>query len=174
MGYIYLVSFGSVEERLLLADAVNVKEIFELEVRVAKAGKVPEEAYDPVRGQFRAGELLKYLSSVSFPDMVRLVGLVDVDLYEEGLNFVFGEAQYGGKYAVVSTYRLKDPDERLYFERVFKETNHELGHTFGLKHCPDPYCVMSFSNSLAEVDRKSRDFCPSCRRKLDYVLSYYR
>jgi len=174
MGYIYLVSFGGVEERLLLADAVNVKEIFELEVRVAKAGSVPREAYDPLRGQYKASALLKYLSSVSFPEMVRLVGLVDVDLYEEGLNFVFGEAQYGGKYAVVSTYRLKDPDERLYFERVFKETNHELGHTFGLKHCPDPYCVMSFSNSLAEVDGKSRDFCPSCRRKLDYVLSYYR
>ncbi|NPB06444.1 MAG: archaemetzincin family Zn-dependent metalloprotease [Aquificae bacterium] len=174
MGFIYLVAFGGVEERVLLADAVNVKEIFELEVRVAHAGEPPPEAYDPKRGQYRASVLLEALSRVSFPDMVRLVGLVDVDLYEEGLNFVFGEAQYGGKYAVVSTYRLKDADERRYFERVFKETNHELGHTFGLKHCPDPYCVMSFSNSLAEVDRKSRDFCPNCRRKLDYVLSYYR
>jgi len=174
MGYIYIVSFGDVEDRLLLADASNVKEIFELDVRVSTVKADIEEAYNPQRNQYHAGTILNYLSRVVYPDMVRLVALVSFDLYEEGLNFVFGEAQYGGRYAVVSTYRLLHPDEKVFFERVFKETNHELGHTFGLKHCPDPYCVMSFSNSIVDVDRKSRDFCPNCRRKLDYVLSYYR
>jgi len=174
MGYVYLVSFGDVEERVLLADAGNVKEIFELEVRVSLVQADLKFAYDPSRGQYHAGRILGYLSRVSFPNMVRLLALVSFDLYEGGLNFVFGEAQYGGKYAVVSLARLKTPDEELFFERTFKETNHELGHTFGLKHCEDPYCVMSFSNSILDVDRKSRDFCPNCRRKLDYVLSYYR
>ena len=174
MGYIYIVSFGDVEDRVLLADAVNVKDIFELEARVSTVKADLTYAYNPERGQYHAGTILSYLSRIVYPDMVRLIALVGFDLYEEGLNFVFGEAQYGGKYAVVSTYRLKHPDERVYFERVFKETNHELGHTFGLKHCEDTRCVMSFSNSIADVDRKSRDFCPKCRRKLDYVLSYYR
>ncbi len=174
MGYIYLVSFGDVEERLLLADAANIKEIFELEVRVSTVKAEISVAYNPERNQYHAGTILKYLSGIVYPHMVRLIALVGFDLYEEGLNFVFGEAQYGGKYAVVSTYRLKHSDERVFFERTFKETNHELGHTFGLKHCEDSYCVMSFSNSIYEVDEKSRDFCPRCRRKLDYVLSYYR
>ena len=174
MGYIYIVSFGDVEDRLLLADAVNVKDIFELEARISAVKADLNYAYNPERGQYHAGSILNYLSRIVYPDMVRLIALVGFDLYEEGLNFVFGEAQYGGKYAVVSTYRLKHPDEKVFFERVFKETNHELGHTFGLKHCDDPRCVMSFSNSIIDVDRKSRDFCPKCRRKLDYVLSYYR
>lgn len=174
MGYIYIVSFGDVEDRILLADAVNIKDIFELEARVSTVKADLAFAYNPKRRQYHAGTILHHLSQIGFPNMVRLIAIVGFDLYEEGLNFVFGEAQYGGKYAVVSTYRLKHPDERLFFERVFKESNHELGHTFGLKHCEDPICVMSFSNSIGDVDRKSRDFCPKCRRKLDYVLSYYR
>ena len=174
MGYIYIVSFGDVEDRVLLADAVNVKDIFELEARVSTVKADLTYAYNPERRQYHAGTILNYLSRIVYPDMVRLIALVGFDLYEEGLNFVFGEAQYGGKYAVVSTYRLKHSNEKVFFERVFKETNHELGHTFGLKHCEDPQCVMSFSNSIDGVDRKSRDFCPKCRRKLDYVLSYYR
>ncbi len=174
MGYIYVVSFGDVEDRVLLADAVNLKEIFDIEVRISKVESELSYAYNPSRRQYHAGAILNKLSGISYPDMVRLIALVSFDLYEEGLNFVFGEAQYGGRYAVVSTFRLKHLDERLFFERVFKETNHELGHTFGLRHCEDPYCVMSFSNSIVDVDRKSRDFCPKCRRKLDYVLSYYR
>lgn len=174
MGYIYIATFGDVEDRILLADAVNVKDIFEIEARISSIKADLRFAYNPERNQYHAGTILNYLSRVSFPDMIRLIAVISFDLYEENLNFVFGEAQYGGKYAVVSTYRLKHSDERIFFERVFKETNHELGHTFGLKHCDDPYCVMSFSNSIYDVDRKSRDFCPKCRRKLDYVLSYYR
>jgi len=174
MGFIYIVSFGEVEDRVLLADAVNVKRTFDLEARVSTVKANISYAYNPERNQYHARTILNYLSQIVYPNMVRLIALVGFDLYEEGLNFVFGEAQYGGKYAVVSTYRLRHPDERIYFERVFKETNHELGHTFGLKHCGDPKCVMSFSNSIMDVDRKSLDFCPKCRQKLDYVLSYYR
>jgi len=54
----------------------------------------------------------------------------------------------------------------LFFERTFKELNHELGHTFGLLHCNSPRCVMNFSNSVLEVDQKSRFFCEKCQKKL--------
>jgi len=46
-----------------------------------------------------------------------------------------------------------------------KEAVHELGHTYGLKHCPNPACVMHFSNSLHDTDLKGWKFCPNCQRK---------
>lgn len=165
-----MTAFGGVENRILIASARNVREIFGIEVRISSVPFPPKLGFNPQRRQFHAGTLLEYLSRFDFPDLIKLVAVVGFDLYEEGLNFVFGEAQLGGKNAVVSIYRLRDPDERLTFERTFKEVNHELGHTFGLTHCPDPTCVMSFSNSLTEVDRKGRDFCDGCRAKLSANL----
>ena len=94
------------------------------------------------------------------------LGVVDVDLYTPGLNFVFGQAQMGGPAAVIALPRLRQgfyglpDDEALFHQRAVKEAVHELGH------CRNPRCVMSFSNSLHDVDRKERDFCPSCRLKL--------
>ncbi|WP_457600802.1 archaemetzincin family Zn-dependent metalloprotease [Hydrogenivirga sp.] len=174
MGYIYMTSFGGVENRLLIASARNVKEVFGLEVRLSSVPFPPRLGLNPVRNQYHAGALLSYLRQLSFPELVRMLALVDFDLYEEGLNFVFGEAELGGRNAVVSVFRLRHPNERVTFDRTFKEVNHEIGHTFGLTHCADTRCVMSFSNSLADVDRKTRYFCKTCLNKLNSALAPYR
>jgi archaemetzincin len=159
--FIYIAGFG-VEKRLLFATAKNVKEVFGYETRVSHISLPPKLGYNAMRGQYRGEEVLGYLSRIYYPNMLKLVALIAYDLYEEGLNFIFGLAQLGGSCAVVSTYRLKDTREEVFLERVLKETNHELGHTFGLMHCRDSRCVMSFSNSLLDVDAKSRFFCESC------------
>ncbi|MCS7171220.1 MAG: archaemetzincin family Zn-dependent metalloprotease [Aquificaceae bacterium] len=163
--FIYLAGFG-IEKRILLATAKNIREVFYSPVRFSYSSKPVSFGYDPVRKQYCAGKLLEYISRVYFPDMLKLIAIFPFDLYEEGLNFVFGIAQLGGTYAVVSTYRLFDPNERLYFERIFKEVNHELGHSFGLTHCKTLGCVMNFSNSLWEVDAKGRFFCEKCNKIL--------
>jgi archaemetzincin len=171
--FVYVVFFGNVEERLVLAVAGNVRRTFRLEVRVSSVPAPPRIGYNPARGQHHAGTVLRYLAGVAFPNLVKMVAVVDFDLYEEGLNFVFGEAELGGRNAVVSLARLKHPEERTFFSRVFKEVNHELGHCFGLRHCEDRRCVMSFSNSVAEVDQKSADFCKTCGAKLEKALKPY-
>ena len=164
--FIYLIAVGSVEKRLLLACAKNVKEVFGFEVRISDVPVYYKSAYNPHRGQFSASELLERIKAVHLPNTLKVVGITDVDLYEEGLNFVFGVGELNGRCALVSIHRLKTPDERLIFERTFKELNHELGHTFGLLHCNSPRCVMNFSNSVLEVDQKSRFFCEKCQKKL--------
>ncbi len=120
-------------------------------------------SYNPQRRQYNAEILL---------DRVRLapghciLGVTNRDLYVEGLNFVFGLADSPGKAAVISLYRLSaGTDESTFRARAVKEAVHELGHTRGLGHCPDPRCVMAFSNSLADTDRKGKEFCSRCAHK---------
>jgi archaemetzincin len=69
--------------------------------------------------------------------------------------------------AVISLMRLRiGADKETFRRRAVKEAVHELGHTFGLSHCASPRCVMRFSNSLADTDRKGSEWCELCEQEL--------
>ncbi len=166
-GFIYVISFDFPYRRALLYLLRNIKEIFGIDVRLSESSlRTLMPAYNRDREQFHAGTILGILNTFTFPHMKKLIAVLDKDIYEDGMNFIFGEAVVGGTRAVVSSYRLRTDDEDLFNERLCKEVNHELGHTFGLKHCHNKGCVMNFSNSVMEVDLKSRFFCRECSNKL--------
>jgi archaemetzincin len=128
------------------------------------------EAFDSSRGQYHSTRLLVLLEEhLPKTSANRLLGVTGYDLFVPGMNYVFGEARCPGNVAVVSTKRLMPftKNTKLFRERLIKEAVHELGHTQGLKHCLDPMCVMYFSESIADTDRKSADFCNDCRSNVE-------
>ena len=82
-----------------------------------------------------------------------------------------GEADVLARIAVIGLPQLRqeyyglEPDRDLFLLRAAKEAIHETGHTCGLGHCPDPRCIMHFSNSLRDTDAKEPRFCTACRNK---------
>lgn len=171
-GTIELVPVGPVGEELLAWLAERLTEQLDREVRVGDALSLPDRAYDPGRKQYRGGQILQALRGVPAPGAVRLLGLVEADCYAAGLNFILGQAGMHAREAFVALARLHPsffglPENQERFrERVLKEAVHELGHTWGLSHCPDPTCVMHFSNTLRDTDIKGVDFCPRCHEGL--------
>jgi archaemetzincin len=121
--------------------------------------------WEPERGQHRADTVLAACVAPSPPDRL-VVGVLAVDLFMPGLNFVFGLANPGLRAAVVSWARLQAPNLDLWALRLAKEVIHEVGHLRGLVHCSDRTCVMHFSNTLADTDAKRPSFCARCARQL--------
>jgi len=144
---------------------------------------LPEEAYSASRNQYHSTFILSRISRYVKKVDARIdlvLGVVDVDLYVPRLNFVFGEAECPGKAAIISLFRLKPQfygrleDRGLLLERSLKEAVHEVGHTLGLSHCGNPTCVMFFSNSIFDTDKKGWTFCEKCHGLVMVSLSRRR
>jgi archaemetzincin len=137
-------------------------------VRTLPSIPVPPESFEARRNQYYSTKILKEMLGNLPQDTLKLLGVTDKDLCIPILTYVFGEAQVGGTAAVVSLARLRQehygltPDRPLLLERLRKESLHELGHTFGLYHCPSRDCVMHLSNTVVDVDTRGRDFCRGC------------
>jgi archaemetzincin len=165
--YIYLQPLG--RSKAEVADLQTLQDLskdltrqFGLQCRFHTPLNLMEDAYDPQREQYLASIILSNLKTLGFPEAEKVLGIVAEDLYADELNFVFGQAELGGKFGVISLSRLRAPDPSLLYQRTLKEAVHELGHTFGLGHCPNVLCVMHFSNTLHDTDIKSARFCGYC------------
>lgn len=138
-------------------------------VRTLSSIPLPPESFEARRNQYYSTMILKEMLGNVPRDALKLLGVTDKDLCIPILTYVFGEAQVGGTAAVVSLARLRQehyglaPDRPLLLERLRKESLHELGHTFGLFHCPSRECVMYLSNTVVDVDTRGRDFCTGCQ-----------
>ena len=174
---IALRPIGEIDQKVMVRLRERLEESFKAEVEVVEPMEVPENAYTPGRGQYHSTPILDKVRGFSGAgDFDKALGIIDVDLYVPGLNFVFGEASPAEGVAIISLVRLRQEyyglpkDEELFLERVVKEAVHELGHLYGLRHCRNPKCVMYFSNSLVDTDRKGSTFCPEHQRQLELTM----
>jgi len=140
---------------------------------------VPKLAFDKKRNQYSSNLILNEIRNYAskHEKFHKVLGLVDVDIFVPELNYVFGEAYTPGKAALVSLWRLKpkfygeNGGSDVLLVRALKESIHEVGHTLGLSHCPRSLCVMHFSNSIFDTDKKQTLLCDQCYLEAALAIS---
>jgi len=168
MKMISLMPVGRVHHDLLQPLAEGLTRRLNVACSIQPAGFEAEFAFNPLRRQYHSTEILKKIIQQPAKDTWKVLGVTEADLYIPVLTFVFGEAQLTNGGAVVSAHRLRQEfygmpaDAALLGARLLKESLHELGHTYGLRHCPDYTCVMSSSNGVERIDLKTAEFCADC------------
>jgi archaemetzincin len=167
-----IIPIGQVDTAVLLGIKEDLPKVFPDTVCLVMDERLPlpEEAFDKKRKQYRSDVILSKIQGYATKrrDLNRVLGVVDADIFASGLNFVFGEAACPGKTALISLWRLKPEfcrdhaNVEVFAARSLKEAIHELGHTLGLRHCSHSSCVMHFSNSIFDTDKKKGSFCDQC------------
>lgn len=167
--HIWWIGADAADDRLIETIRERTAAVFGIQARLYRHADRPHQAFDPRRGQHSSTAILTWLVGRQLPDR-RTLAITDADLFIPVLTFVYGEAQLGGRAAVVSTARLAvvpgdRHDPALMTDRIVKECVHELGHTFGLLHCDTKECVMRRSVNLGEVDAKAMTLCGPCEAR---------
>ena len=169
---IQVLPLGSVDPVELAAIADSIRSGFDCECDVLPPVQLPSHAYHAPRGQYDADILLEFLFDRLNPEVMRIVGVTDADLFADGRNFVFGYAHMRDRVAVFSLLRLRErywgrPDDAKRFRsRVDKALTHELGHTFHTPHCERKGCVMHQVEFLWQLDDLDPDYCRACNAKV--------
>ena len=148
--------------------AAELARIFQVSCHVHEEPFLADLEYDAPRDQYYSTALLQRMQSMAADPQTAWLGITGLDLFIPILTYLFGEAQLGGRCAIVSLYRLREefyglpPKPDLLRHRLVKESVHELGHVLGLRHCLDWQCVMASAHDVGSLDVKGEDYCSSC------------
>jgi archaemetzincin len=164
--------FGSLEQDVIERVRRGVTGAYRLEITILPPAELPAAAYYRPNARYRAEKLLAYLGSERYGSYDKVLGLTDRDISTTKGNIddwgIFGLGSMGGKACVVSTFRLgRGASRGLFYRRLVKVVNHELGHTFGLPHCPVDRCLMGDAQgTIVTVDRETGALCGQCKEKM--------
>lgn len=169
---IMLIPIGEVDEALIGKTVKPLEEAFHRVVTISKSLPVPKYAFNPTRGQYHSAAILKRVEELRAQEWDAAIGLVDVDLFVPEVPFIFGEADRSTRSAIISLTRLRSesgPSEsrrEVLTKRLVAEAIHQVGLIRGLAQCPNNRCVMFFSATVQDTDKKGAGFCANCRKRL--------
>ncbi|MFZ5552866.1 MAG: hypothetical protein ACOZCO_07105 [Bacteroidota bacterium] len=171
--------FGEIKKEYTEAVKDALVSFYGLKTEIIPAEELPEHCRSPfVKSRYRADSLLNWLHPNVDAKYDFVIGLTDADITatkdkEPAWKYrdwgIFGLGSCPGRTCIVSVFRLgaRGADEKLKIERLRKIALHEVGHTFGLPHCPNKGCFMQDAvETIVTVDNEEEQLCEDCRNQL--------
>ncbi|MEL1244562.1 zinc-dependent metalloprotease family protein [Flavobacterium sp. DGU11] len=161
----------------------SIKEYYGIETKLLPEKELPKTAFVNIKSpRYRADSLIAIQQRI-IPDSIDyILGLTesDISVTKHDANGkiktpewkyndfgIMGLAYCPGKSCIVSGFRLKHKDKEVHFGRFKKVVIHELGHNFGLPHCPNKKCVMTDAvEKIATIDNARPELCSNCKSRI--------
>lgn len=169
---IVVVPLGEVDFTLVNRLATEIGPVFDRAVDILKGMKTPEESLNVIRSQYYARVILSKLERAKANQREKVIAICEDDLYLPDENSVIGYGDHLAGVAVVSLFQIRQEfyglpeDEDKVYDRLYKESVHQLGYVFKLPSCRNARCVHYQGESMMEIDNKASKFCDICTRKL--------
>ena len=161
---ILIQPFEDVKPKQLAEISENIRKIYP-KIKILEPVDFPKNAFYQPRNRYRADSIIKYLRTKT-PNNCVTLALTNKDIsVTKGKVADFGVMGLGyrpGNACVASTFRLNAENKS---EQFYKVAIHELGHTQGLKHCPDKTCFMRDAEGKNPTNEE-KDFCQNCKKVL--------
>jgi archaemetzincin len=179
MNRVYVVPVGEVKGEVLSRIIPCLEERFLFRFKTLSPLPIPGPAYNVIKKKYLSSAICEKVRNMAPPDARFMLALTDVDTYDNSSSFAYSYAGSEDKVGLISLYRLNpSPGARteaqdLFFQRILKEATHEIGHLMGFRHCFNSTCVMYFSYSLNDTDKKETFFCQECEKKLSKMTQNF-
>ncbi len=171
MSEISIVPINVIDHSVLTRLALCLEERFLATCIVRASLPLPKSTLNSVRKQLFFGSLATKVAATHEAGEGAVLAITEFDLYKTSHHFIFGSSNESHRVAAISLHRLRpefygeEPDDNQLFQRMLKESVHEIGHAMGLKHCYNARCPMYYSNSVFDTDNKFSNFCESCEKR---------
>jgi archaemetzincin len=152
-----ILPLGRVDDKFIQTTLQKIKAVVP-NVVLLHSAKMPSFSYYSPRNRYRADSLIKWMNGHAKKNET-FIGITQQDISTDKGTIrdygVMGLGYQPGKACVASNFRLKDK------RNFYKVALHELGHTTGLPHCPNPKCFMADAKG-GDPTGEEENFCQKC------------
>lgn len=183
---VLLIPYKGIKESDKTLIKNTLEGFYNVEVTINESTDFPKEAFVNIKTpRYRADKLIKWQKSF-LEDYDFVLGYTYSDISTTKRNDlgitkepaskyedwgVMGLAYCPGKSCIISTYRLKNNNQKTFEDRLKKVIAHEFGHNLGLKHCPDKSCLMTDAvETVNTIDNAKFELCDQCQKQVKFML----
>ncbi|NOT51641.1 MAG: hypothetical protein HOP10_10220 [Chitinophagaceae bacterium] len=166
-----ILPFTGVDSILLRKIKEGLQSKLSVKITQLPSAILPGHAFYKPRQRYIADSLLSFLGKTNNGRFEKIIGITTKDIStrkDPHENWgIFGLGSCPGEACVISSFRAgrnKVPGKD-FFRRMVTLALHEVGHTYGLQHCPVSNCLMKDAEGKMNLD-DGDSYCGKCNSYL--------
>ncbi len=166
-----ILPFKGVDSGLLNELIAGLQKQLNVKLTVLEDAALPSFAFYKPRQRFIADSLLVFLGQTNKARFEKIIGITTKDISTKKDTYenwgILGLGSCPGEACVISSFRAGKTkvSHKDFIRRMITLSLHELGHTYGLEHCPVTTCIMKDAEGKMNLDDGDA-YCEKCRHFL--------